>query len=105
MSHTYSRTGALLDDFATSFGDADAVILHKIYASARELDQSGVSGKDLFQKMKQHHHRVEYFHEVMDAADYLRDMLQPGDIFLTLGAGDNWRLGKELYFRFSEQEQ
>ncbi len=103
MSHTYSRTGALLEEFAASFGDADAVILHKIYASAREQAGSGVSGKDLCKKMKHHHNRVEYFHEVMDAAACLRDMLRPGDIFLTLGAGDNWRLGKELYFRFAEQ--
>ena len=38
MSHTYTRTAALLEDFASSFGDADEVILHKIYPSARETE-------------------------------------------------------------------
>jgi UDP-N-acetylmuramate--alanine ligase len=97
MSHTYSRTQALLDDFALSFSGADLVILHKIYASARETNSKGVSGRDLFEKTRGVHSRVVYFEEVMDAADYLKKELKAGDLFITLGAGDNWRLGEKLF--------
>ncbi|MDR3200779.1 MAG: UDP-N-acetylmuramate--L-alanine ligase [Spirochaetales bacterium] len=97
MSHTYSRTAALLDGFASSFDDADLLVLHKIYASAREAKTGGVSGKDLFEKVRPLHPAAVYFEEVMDAADYLKSELRPGDLFITLGAGDNWRLGKKLF--------
>ncbi|MEW5818088.1 MAG: UDP-N-acetylmuramate--L-alanine ligase [Spirochaetota bacterium] len=101
MSHTYSRTYSLLEDFSRSFSAADEVILHKIYASAREKESSLVSGRDLYAAVKRHHPKVTYFNEVMDAFDYCCDMLRPGDLFLTLGAGNNWVLGKKLYRRFS----
>ena len=45
MSHTYSRTASLLDEFASSLDDADMVVLHKVYASAREEYRGGVTGK------------------------------------------------------------
>ena len=95
MSHTYSRTGALLDDFASSFGDADLVLLHKIYASAREA-AGEVTGRDLYEKTSAQHASVEYFDEVMDAYDYVSKLLSPGDLFITMGAGDNWKLGYRL---------
>ncbi|MDR1626121.1 MAG: UDP-N-acetylmuramate--L-alanine ligase [Spirochaetia bacterium] len=97
MSHTYSRTLALLDGFALSFSCADLVVLHKIYASAREGDAGKVSGRDLFEKTRAAHPRVSYFEEAMDAADYLKGELRAGDLFVTLGAGDNWRLGQKLF--------
>jgi UDP-N-acetylmuramate--alanine ligase len=104
MSHTYSRTQALLDDFAGSFAAADLVILHKIYASARETNSGGVSGRDLFEKTLRRHARVVYFEEVMDAADYLKKELRAGDLFITLGAGDNWQLGKKLFREMPEKK-
>ncbi|HWP68433.1 MAG TPA: UDP-N-acetylmuramate--L-alanine ligase, partial [Rectinemataceae bacterium] len=52
MSHTFSRTIALMDDFAASLDDADCVVLHDIYPSAREAPVAGVSGRNLFEKVK-----------------------------------------------------
>ena len=96
MSHTYSRTEALLEELSESFGAADMVILHKIYASARE--KSGhVTGEDLFRRTAAHHASVHYFNEVMDAFDFCRDALTSGDLFLTMGAGNNWVLGRALH--------
>ena len=89
MAHTYSRTSALLEDFASSFGSADLVILHKIYASARESNTMGISGRDLFEAVRRHHPRVEYFEEPADAAEYLRGELRDKDLFITLGANNN----------------
>jgi UDP-N-acetylmuramate--alanine ligase len=102
MSHTYSRTAALLEDFAASFTDADIVVLHKIYASAREANSGGISGADLFEKTRKNHPKALYFEEVMDAAAYLRKELKSGDLFITLGAGDNWRLGRRLFDEIKE---
>ncbi len=102
MSHTYSRTAALLSDFAASFGSADRVILHKIYASARETNSGGITGRSLFEEVGKRHSGAVYFEEPGDAADFLRRELREGDLFITLGAGDNWRLGAGLYEEFRE---
>ncbi len=98
MSHTYTRTAALLDEFAAAFGDADAVILHKIYASAREQFDGRVTGKDLYDRVASNHPGavVHYTHEVLDALQFCLSILKPGDVFVTMGAGDNWRLGRTL---------
>jgi len=100
MSHTYSRTKSLLPEFARSFGPAGQVILHKIYASAREKDTGGISGSDLFREVTKHHKNVRYFEEVMDALSYLKHNLRQDDLFITMGAGNNWQLGKALYEYF-----
>ncbi|MCX7787996.1 MAG: UDP-N-acetylmuramate--L-alanine ligase [Spirochaetes bacterium] len=97
MSHTYSRTKALLEEFAQSFQVADAVILHKIYASARETNDGSVTGQDLFRAVQRNHPEVYYFEEVMDALPFLREYLKSGDLFITLGAGDNFRLSHALF--------
>lgn len=104
MSHTYSRTAALLEDFARSFGDADSVILHRIYASARE-EAGEIDGRSLFEKVREHHPEVYYYDDFDSAEDFLRGYLKPGDLFITLGAGDNWRLGRRLYDYFFKKRE
>lgn len=107
MSHTYTRTAALLEEFAASFGVAHQVVLHKIYGSAREdASSSGVDGTTLYQATCRHHDNVRYYEEFMDAADDLERELAQGDerfprgvVFVTMGAGDNWKLGRELWRR------
>ena len=96
MSHTYSRTRALLPEFGKCFHAADTVILHRIYASAREQDDGGATARDLYEEVSRSHPRVRYFEEPIDAAPFLVSELKPGDLFLTMGAGDNWKLGREL---------
>ena len=97
MSHTYSRTAALLPEFADAFSYADTVILHKIYASAREKYNGSINGKTLFDQMKKRRKRVYYFEEIMDAKDFVEHELRSGDLFITVGAGDNWKLGRAVY--------
>jgi UDP-N-acetylmuramate--alanine ligase len=96
MSHTYSRTRALLREFGTCFAPADLVILHRIYASARETNDAGISGRDLFREVAAHHPRAVYFEDPMDAVPFLAAELTAGDILITMGAGDNWKLGREV---------
>jgi UDP-N-acetylmuramate--alanine ligase len=104
MSHTYSRTAALLDDFALSLSGADILFLHKIYASAREQYGGGVTGKSLYEKAGELRSpapvsgaSVYYIDEPMDALEPVKKVLRPGDLFITLGAGNNWPLGLELF--------
>ena len=105
MSHTYTRTAALLDAFAGSFSDADIVITHKIYGSARECTDGNVpvTGKALFEKIQALHEHAYYFEEPLDALDFLTatfssppEGYRSGYVFVTMGAGDNWKLGEAL---------
>ncbi|MDR1305995.1 MAG: UDP-N-acetylmuramate--L-alanine ligase [Treponema sp.] len=106
MSHTYTRTAALLDDFAASLLPADRVFLHKIYGSAREVYSGGVTGAVLFEKTKELFEDsgrgdcVYYVEEPEEAGGELKSLLKPGDLFITMGAGDNWRLGKKLFLSY-----
>ncbi|MDR2953254.1 MAG: UDP-N-acetylmuramate--L-alanine ligase [Treponema sp.] len=102
MSHTYSRTTALLDDFAAVFGDADFLFLHKIYASAREKYDGGVDGRTLYEKIAavRGEDTIRYIDEPLDAFDTLCGILKPGDIFITVGAGNNWPLSEKLFAHF-----
>jgi UDP-N-acetylmuramate--alanine ligase len=106
MSHTYTRTAMLLDEFAESFEKADVILLHKIYASAREVYKGGVTGKTLFEKtiekLPNHENCIFYAHEVNDGFELMKGILRNGDLFITMGAGDNWKLGKELFNYYSE---
>ncbi|MDR2314696.1 MAG: UDP-N-acetylmuramate--L-alanine ligase [Spirochaetaceae bacterium] len=97
MSHTYTRTAAMLDEFAASVLSADIIFLHKIYASARESRPGGVTGLSLYKKVRELRDGVYYTEEPEDAAEELKRILRGGDLFITMGAGDNWRLGKELF--------
>lgn len=97
MSHTYSRTKALLDEFASAFPAADLVILHDIYASAREKNIPGISGELLFERTQAQHPQVRYIKRIEGASEEIASLLKPGDLFVTMGAGDNWKVGDALY--------
>jgi UDP-N-acetylmuramate--alanine ligase len=106
MSHTYTRTAALLDEFACSLAAADVLFLHKIYASARENFNGKISGEDICWKVEGIQNRkaaeVYYVDEPLDAFEPAKKILKPGDIFLTLGAGSNWPLGVRLFEYYRE---
>jgi UDP-N-acetylmuramate--alanine ligase len=106
MSHTCSRTRALLEEFASAFGDSDLTVLHRIYPSAREAPDPGMTGPVLYERVRAtvppaSVDGVQYYEEPLDALAFLRAELRPGDLFVTMGAGDNWKLGKALYDEFS----
>jgi UDP-N-acetylmuramate--alanine ligase len=103
MSHTYTRTAALLEGFASAFNGADIVYFHKIYASAREIYSGGVNGKTLYERAAAARGAQTYYvDEFDDAFPVLCEMLKPGDIFITLGAGNNWPLGVKLFSHFNK---
>ena len=93
--HTYSRTKALLDDFALSFSDATHVILLDIYSSAREKERN-VRGEDLYEKTKNNHPSVVYAPTLADAYTAAHTFVAPQSVFVTLGAGDVWHVARRL---------
>ena len=90
--HTYSRTKALLLDFANALKDFDHVLLIDIYA-AREKDTLGVSSKDLADKITELGNPAHYMASFEDAAQYIKDNVKKDDLVLTLGAGSVTKLG------------
>lgn len=93
--HTYSRTHDFLADFAQSFDSADAVYLLDIYA-ARETDTRGISGADLARETSRRHPATIYAPTMDEClAAIVRD-LRPGDMIVTMGAGDVGGLGPAI---------
>lgn len=94
--HRYSRTRDLADDFAKAFELADVVYVLDIYAAGEE-PIPGITGKTLVEKISgSGHPSVHWVNGETGFANRLRDDLQEGDVVLTLGAGDVWKLGQEL---------
>jgi UDP-N-acetylmuramate--alanine ligase len=89
--HTYSRTRALLSDFAAAFADADHVVVVDIFP-ARETDDGSVSSRDIVGRME--HPNARYIGALDGAADFIVDHIRSGDVLITLGAGDGYRVGE-----------
>ena len=90
--HTYSRTKALFDDFVRELSKPDVLVLAEIYA-ARERNTYGVSSMDLAARIP----GAVYCATLPEVTDYLRRNIQPGDLVLTIGAGDIFRAGEALF--------
>ena len=93
--HTYSRTKALFDEFAKALSDADEVVLADIYA-ARETDDLGVSSKDLAEAIKSLGTLSEYFGSFDEIENFLLQSCSPGDLLITMGAGDIVKVADDL---------
>ena len=97
--HRYSRTQALLGEFSTAFYQADRLFVTEIYP-AGEAPIPGVSGRQIADGVAGHGHRhVTYVADKSELAKAVLDQVAPGDMVLTLGAGDVWRVGEEILDR------
>ena len=92
--HTYTRTAALFDDFVRELQTPDITIAAEIYA-AREKNDIGISSRDLTAKIPD----SVYCSTLEQVADTLAELAQPGDLILTVGAGDIYRAGEKLLER------
>jgi UDP-N-acetylmuramate--alanine ligase len=93
--HTYSRLKALLAEFASAFGDADRVVILDIYA-ARETETLGMSAANLLERLPEGSLLAR---DPAHASEQLGDLVQPGDVVLTLGAGSITEAGPLLLDR------
>ncbi len=94
--HRYSRTKGLFSEFQTCFHQADYLVMTDIYAASEEPIE-GIDSLRLLEKIKQHGQRkTAYIGEVEKLAEAVKDNLLPGDLVLTLGAGNIFRAGEDL---------
>ncbi|MCD7762121.1 MAG: UDP-N-acetylmuramate--L-alanine ligase [Lachnospiraceae bacterium] len=93
--HTYSRTKALFDEFVDALSLVDHVVLADIYA-ARETDTLGVSSALLCQKLKEKGREAWYFPTFDEIETFLLENCTAGDLLITMGAGDVYRIGERL---------
>ena len=89
--HTFSRTKALFSDFARELSRPDVTFLAEIYA-AREIDDTTISSSDLANAVP----AARCFEDFSEMTDALRSIARKGDIILTVGAGDIFRVGETL---------
>jgi UDP-N-acetylmuramate--alanine ligase len=94
--HSYSRTEALLHDFAQSFDAADQVIVLDIYGSARE-NSGKVSSKDLVDLINKYsHNKAEHIPTIPEVIEFLQDKIGKNDVVLAIGAGNVFEVVHKL---------
>jgi len=95
--HTYTRTLALFDDFVDAFGDVDVLVLADIYA-AREKDIYQISSAKLAEAIKKAHpdKEVHYMGSFEEIAEFVKSEAKAGDLVITMGAGDIYKVGEMI---------
>jgi UDP-N-acetylmuramate--alanine ligase len=94
--HRYTRTKALFDDFTRAFYQSDILVVLPVYA-AGEKKIEGVESDLMCDEIRAHgHSKVICKKSIKGAVSHLKNVLKPGDILLTLGAGDVWKVGEEI---------
>ena len=99
--HRYTRTQYLWDDFLACFGLADALVVTDIYA-ASEAPIAGITSAALVAAIERAGHRnVAHCATPEEAVEWVLPRLRPGDVVVTLGAGNIWRAGEQLAARLA----
>ena len=93
--HTYTRTKALLTDFAKALSLADEVVLAKIYP-ARETDDLGISSDNIRVLLEQAGTSAHYFETFEEIEKFILQHAASGDLVITMGAGDVVKIGEDL---------
>lgn len=93
--HTYTRTKAFFHEFAEALSHTDHLVLADIYA-ARETDTLGISSADLAEEAAKLGADSHYFPRFAEIEDFLKENCRPGDLLITMGAGDIVTVGEDL---------
>ena len=93
--HTFTRTKALLPEFAEALTLADHVVLADIYA-AREVNTTGISSDDLRAEIERRGTKTDYFASFEEIESFLKSHLHEGDLLITMGAGNIVNVGEDL---------
>lgn len=103
--HQYSRTRMLMPEFATAFGKADRVIVPDIYAARdSEADRASVHARDLVQELRKNGVEAEYGHELGETLDRLLQVVESGDVVMTMGAGPVDNVAHDLLRELRKRE-
>jgi len=92
----HTRTKALFDEFTRSFYQSDRLVVLPIYPAGEDKIE-GIDSNGLCEGIRTHGHKEAVFKEdFKEAVLHLKEILEPGDILLTLGAGNVWKVGEEI---------
>ena len=98
--HQHSRTRFLMDQFARSFSEADRVLVPDIYfVRDSEAERHAVTAQDLVDRLRESGDDARHLPSFTAIADALAADLRPGDLIVTMGAGDVWKIGRMLLER------
>jgi UDP-N-acetylmuramate--alanine ligase len=102
--HRYSRTRALFGEFTRSFYQSDVLLVLPIYSAGEKVIE-GVDSGSMCEGIREHGHKeVVCLDGIADAVASLAEMLRPGDVLLTLGAGDVWKVGEAVLQRLRSDD-
>lgn len=91
--HRFTRTRDLFDEFLSAFNDAEKLIITEVYPAGEERIE-GASGEALYKGVKAYGHKdVSYVPDIAKLPEHLSGVVEPGDMVITLGAGDVWKAG------------
>ena len=103
--HRYTRTKLLLKEFGNAFVEADSLILTDIYPAGEEPIE-GISGESILESVLQTtNQEVSYIPDREKIAEFLIDNVSPGDLVITMGAGDIYKTGQELIEMLKQQRK
>jgi UDP-N-acetylmuramate--alanine ligase len=103
--HRFTRTRDLFDDFLTAFNEADSLIVTEIYP-ASETPIEGVNAKKLYDGIRAFGHKdVAYVPDKDKICDHLLENMNPGDLVITLGAGNINQVGRQLVEELKKRDQ
>ncbi|UCG17003.1 MAG: UDP-N-acetylmuramate--L-alanine ligase [Phycisphaerales bacterium] len=101
--HQYSRTRRLMNTFAESFGDADMVLVPEIFAARDSAeDREAIGAADLVARIHSCGRQAKHIPGLCDVTDHLERNVGPGDLVLTMGAGDVWKVADGLVERIRQ---
>ena len=99
--HQYSRTRHLLKEFARSFQNANKIILADIYATRdNDYEKTVMNAMKLYEETRNVGMDIQYIPQLSDIVNVLYSSVKPGDIVMTMGAGDIWKVAYDLVSRF-----
>lgn len=100
----YTRTYFLFEQFSKAFGEADEVIIADIYSPAGERQIEGISSEKLVELIgRNSNENIRYISSVGEITDYLLQVIADGDLVLTMGAGDIWKVSHALAKALAER--
>lgn len=95
--HRVQRAFYLIDDFAVAFAQADTVISTEIYSPKGEKKAEGITAELMTERIREKSNaNITFYPNHADIVTYLKEQIQSGDLVITLGAGDIWKVAKEL---------
>jgi len=96
--HQHSRTRHLMEQFLVSFGAADVVIVPEIFfVRDTEQERQSVTAGDLVDRLRERGVKARHVHPFGAIAEQLEELVRPGDLVVTMGAGNVWQVGRAWF--------